>query len=258
MIVIAEQYVALFDRIGFTPEMIFTSEAIKPWRKLNDRENCTWDLPGSAHRLHVKRFPRTRKSRTLAQAEAEGYRALQSARIPAADVAAWGTLDDGRSFIATADLAGFAPADKLIESGFPFDRLLIPTADLSAALHNAGLHHRDLYLCHFFARVEPDQTVAVRLIDAARVGPLPGPFTRRRWIVKDLAQFWFSTLTLAVSDTQRQSWLARYCQQTHFPSERSLQRSITRKSNWIAAHDQRLRRKQPQRNISIPTSAAKP
>lgn len=257
MTFIAEPYVALFNRIGFTPEMIFTNPAIQPWRKLKDRENCTWEIPGGKSRLHVKRFPRTRKSRTPAQAEADGYRALQSAGIPTANVAAWANLPDGRSFIATEDLAGFTAADKLIESGFPFERLLLPTTDLSAALHNASLHHRDLYLCHFFARPESDGSVAVRLIDAARVAPLPGPLTRRRWIVKDLAQFWYSTRALPVTDEQRQSWLARYCEQTRASRVQSLKRSIARKTNWIAAHDQNLRRKQPGRNISIPAPAGK-
>ena len=45
----------------------------------------------------------------------------------------------------------------------------------------------------------------MRLIDTARVRPLPVLFTRKRWIAKDLAQFWYSTLGLAVSDEQRQA-----------------------------------------------------
>ncbi len=60
-------------------------------------------------------------------------------------------------------------------------------------LHNGGLHHRDLYLCHFLGRRDENPQADLRLIDAARVRPLPGPLTRRRWIVKDLAQFWYST-----------------------------------------------------------------
>ena len=52
----------------------------------------------------------------------------------------WGTLADGRSFILTEDLAGYRPADKLVESGTPFDQLLEPTADLTAQLHRASLH----------------------------------------------------------------------------------------------------------------------
>jgi len=232
--------------------MIFTSPAIIPWRKLPDRENCTWDFPAdSGHiRLHVKRFPPMRSA--PAKLEADGYRALHDRGIQSVDVVAWGILNDGRSFIATEDLAGFTPADKLIQSGIPFDRLLISTADLAAQLHNAGLHHRDLYLCHFLARLDKNQSPELRLIDAARVRPLPGPLTRRRWIVKDLAQFWFSTLTLPVSDTQRDAWLRRYCEQTKIAQPESLKKSILRKSNTIGAHDRKLRAREPRRNISIP------
>ena len=192
------------------------------------------------------------RRRSWAQAEAEGYGALHERGIGSAVVAAWGTLDDGRSFIATEDLAGFEPADKLVEGGVDFDRLLTPTADLAAKLHNAGLHHRDLYLCHFLARGAENDPVELRLIDAARVRALPRVFTRRRWIVKDLAQFLDSMTQLPVTDVQRDVWLARYAQQTNIRALERLRRSIMRKSNSIAAHDRRLRVRRPGRNITIP------
>lgn len=252
MIFIAEPYRRIFRAIGFSGDMIFTDSAIKPWRRLADRENCTWDIasPAATIRLHVKRFPFMR-SRSPAKDEAEGYRLLRERGIPTAAVAAWGILDDGRSFIAVEDLAGFTPADKLVESGLPFDRLLLPTADLTARLHNGGLHHRDLYLCHFLGRRDENPQADLRLIDAARVRPLPGPLTRRRWIVKDLAQFWYSTTQLAITDSQRNAWLGRYCEQTRMSLD-PLKKAILRKSAAIAAHDKKLRRRQPNRNISIP------
>jgi hypothetical protein len=253
VIFIAEPYREILRQLGTAPETIFTDPAIKPWRTLEDRHNCTWDVlvAGRSVRLHVKRFGATRR-RSWAQAEAEGYQMLHERGIPTATVAAWGRLDDGRSFIATEDLAGFAPADKLVEGGVDFDRLLTPTADLAAKLHNAGLHHRDLYLCHFLARGAENDPVELRLIDAARVRALPRVFTRRRWIVKDLAQFLYSMTQLPVTDLQRDVWLARYAQQTNIRALERLRRSIMRKSNSIAAHDRRLRVRRPGRNISIP------
>src|SRR5205085_11401166 len=132
----------------------------------------------------------------------------------------WGKLIDGRSFTIWQDLAGYTPTDKLVEAGVPFDRLLVPTADLAAQLHRAGLHHRDLYLCHFMVKLGEDaadgaatEATDVRLIDTARVRRLGGLLTRRRWIVKDLAQFWYSTTKLAVTDEQRSAWLKRYAEQ---------------------------------------------
>jgi hypothetical protein len=249
---IHSEYQSLFDSIGLTPERVFTDSSIKPWRHLPDRENCLWDLPGPhgrAIRFHVKRYFPSRGSANRPREEAKAAERLAAGKIPAARIAAWGALPDGRGFVILEDLAGFQAADKLIQSGVPFDRLLIPTADLAADLHNANLHHRDLYLCHFFAAAT-GKTPDVRLIDLARVRPLP-KLTRRRWIVKDLAQFWYSTLGLEITDDQRAAWLARYAKKTSVKKLETLRRSIQLKSDSIAAHDAKLRRRQPRRNISI-------
>jgi hypothetical protein len=253
MVFISDSFRAMFSRMGFVADSIFTNPDIKAWRILPDRENCTWDFSdgGRATRLHVKRFPATRGP-APAKLEADGYHMLAERGIPTATVAAWGILDGGRSFIAVEDLAGFTPADKLVESGVPFDRLLPATADLAAALHKSGLHHRDLYLCHFMARVEENKPVELRLIDAARVQTLPTLLTRRRWIVKDLAQFRYSTTQLPISNLQWEAWLKRYGQQTGNESVEGLNRATAGKSAAIAAHDVRLRRRHPGRNISIP------
>jgi hypothetical protein len=255
VIYIAEPYRENFRQIGFAAQAIFNDATVKPWRVLEDRQNCTWDIPFSGRnvRLHVKRFPRMR-GKSPAELEAEGYKLLRERGIPSAEVAAWGAVEDGRSFIATEDLAGFSPADKLVEGGLPFDRVLAPTADLAARLHGAGLHHRDLYLCHFMIRFSQSGAAEMRLIDAARVRALPGALTRRRWIVKDLAQFWYSTLAMNVSDLQRDQWLRRYCGKGEMGEFESLRKSIVRKSAAIGTHDEKLRRRQPLRNISIPKS----
>jgi Lipopolysaccharide kinase (Kdo/WaaP) family len=255
VIFIAEPYRESFRQIGFAAQTIFSDAAVKPWRVLEDRQNCTWDIPISGRnvRLHVKRFPRMR-GKSPAELEAEGYQLLREHGIPSVDVVAWGTMEDGRSFIATEDLAGFSPADKLLEGGLPFDRVLAPTADLASRLHGEGLHHRDLYLCHFMVRFFHSGAAEIRLIDAARVRALPGALTRRRWIVKDLAQFWYSTLAMNVSDLQRNEWLRRYCGDGEMGDMESLRKSVVRKSAAIGKHDEKLRRREPLRNISIPKS----
>jgi hypothetical protein len=253
MMHIAPQFKPILTQIGLGAADVFANPAIKPWRKLPDRENCLWDLniPGRGGiRLHVKRFAPHSESSDPARLEAAGYAALRRHKIPTADVVAWGSHGK-RGFIITQDLGGFRPADKLIEAGASFERLLIPTAALAAALHNAGLHHRDLYLCHFLARLDKGGA-ELRLIDAARVRPLPGALTRRRWIVKDLAQFRYSTLALPVTETQRQHWLEYYVQRTRIARPDALRKSIARKCDAIAAHDKKLRLRQPGRHVSIP------
>lgn len=244
----------LLAEVGLTPEGIFADARVKAWRRLPDRENCTFDADrqdGRHVRWHIKRYPRSAAGKSPARVEAAGAGLLIEGQIPTAPVVAWNELADGRSYIIFEDLAGYQAADKLIEQGQPFERLLEGTAELAAKLHAAGLHHRDLYLCHFFVRIEPTAT-DVRLIDAARVRRLPRWPFRNRWIVKDLAQFWYSATRLGVTKELRTRWLERYAEITQVRSIASLRRSIQRKASWIERHDRKLNVRQPNRNISIP------
>ncbi len=244
----------LIGTLGLTPQNVFTDPRIIVWRSITERENCTLDIEsadGTSIRLHIKRYQPAHGFGSPADEEARGIRALEIENIPTAPLVAHGKLPDRRSFVITQDLTGYRAADKLIADGFEFEKLLEPTADLAAHLHSRGLHHRDLYLCHFFVKPE-EGGIDVRLIDAARVRRLPGFITRRRWIVKDLAQFWYSTLSLSINDQQRTRWLARYAQQRKMKSPERLRNSIQRKSNSIARHDAKLKQSQPKRNVSIP------
>lgn len=245
----------IFRELGIDAEAIFSHPLIKPWRILPERENCTLDATledGRTLRWHIKRFQPVSGPETPAAEEVRGHELLMKHQIPTAHLIAWGRLIDGKSFTIFEDLSGYSPADKLVEAGTPFTPILIPTADLAAKLHHTGLHHRDLYLCHFFVKLDGQQ-VDVKLIDSARVRPLPF-LTRGRWIVKDLSQFWYSTTKLPVTDEQRLAWLNRYGEQNRVNAIDRLRSKIERKVSWIARHDVRLRESQPTRNISIPKS----
>ncbi len=251
---VTPHYKPLIQTLGLTAEKVFSDPRIVVWRSITERENCTLDIEfpdGKTMRLHVKRYLPAYGFLTPADDEARGIRALEIEKIPTAPLVAHGKLADRRSFVITADLAGYRAGDKLIADGYPFEKLLEPTADLAANLHTRGLHHRDLYLCHFFVKAE-ETGPQIRLIDAARVARLPGFFTRRRWIVKDLAQFWYSTLALPITDEQRKRWLERYSQQRKISSSARLRKSIERKSKSIARHDVKLKAAEPKRNVSIP------
>ena len=250
---VAGEYQPLMRMLGLDAQTVFEHPDIHCWRKLPDRENCTLDadLPGGKHlRLHVKRY----SSAGAAVPEVAGHKLLVQAGIATAPLVGWGT-SGGRSFVIFDDLTSYTPGDKLVGQGTRFETLLEPTAELAAALHRAGLHHRDLYLCHFMARVidgrDEHRLGEVRLIDTARVRRLPGFLTCRRWIVKDLAQFWYSTLKLPVTDEQRWRWLERYSQATESETG-SLRRAIERKVRSISRHDARLHRIRPERDVSIP------
>lgn len=248
-------YQPLLREIALDAEAVFDHPDITCWRKLPDRENCTLDADlsdGKHIRWHIKRYTPSARTTTPADGDVAGHRLLEAASIPTAPLVAYGNLRDGRSFVIFDDLTGYVPADKLVERGAPFELLLEPTADLAARFHDAGLHHRDLYLCHFMARVSAED-VDLKLIDTARVKRLPR-FFARRWIVKDLAQFWYSTLKLAVTDEQRSKWIARYVAQRNMLHGQSLRESINRKVRSIARHDARLHRDRPERDVSIPAS----
>jgi hypothetical protein len=247
-----------FRELGIDAEAVFAHPLILPWRELGERDNCTLDArlhDGREVRWHIKRYAaaRPRDSRAPADAEVSGHRFLVDRGIPTVDLVAWGNLDDGRSFVILDDLREHEAADKLIESGLPFERLLEPTARLAARLHGAGLHHRDLYLCHFFAKVTGD-AVDLRLIDVARVRKLPR-FFGARWLIKDLAQFWYSTLSLPVTDSERSRWLDVYAHARSLAAD-ALRPKVERKVKWIARHDRQLRQRQPKRNIPIPPAIA--
>lgn len=255
---VSPQHQELLREVGLDAAAVFERADIIAWRKLPDRENCTLDATradGTPVRLHVKRYPATAPRRPAAD-EVRGIELLQRAGIPTVPLVGWGSLADGRGFVVTLDLAGYRDSEKLVQGGMPFADLLEPTADLAAKLHGGGLHHRDLYLCHFFAKPTDAGTPELALIDAARVRPLPRWF-QQRWIVKDLAQFWYSTTNLsAITDAQRDAWLARYAAQRGLKNTTSLRRAIERKARWIARHDRKLNLEQPGRNVSLPGQAA--
>src|SRR5688572_8422337 len=164
------QYADLLRAAGLPDAMsVFEHPKIQPWRSLPDRENCTLDATladGRQVRLHVKRFHAPSRG-SPAQREARGITLLQDAGIPTAPLVAQGMLHDGRSFVITEDLQGFEDSEKRVQRGLPFASIFAGTARLAAQLHDRGLHHRDLYLCHFFSKLEGETLAELRLIDAA-------------------------------------------------------------------------------------------
>ena len=239
----------VFRELGLDAEQIFEHPEIRPWRKLSDRENCTLDgetAGGERIRWHIKRYAAV-KGKTPAETEVAGIRLLENANIPTVDLIGYGRLGDGRSFLILDDLAGYVAGDKWIDRGDSIVAFIGTVAALSARLHGANLHHRDLYFCHFMLRGDP---LDVRLIDAARVQRLPAGPLKWRWIVKDLAQLWHSL----PADSPRKGIIEEYMQQMGWSGWKAelLEYWMRAKSRAIARHDRRLRRKEPGRNISLP------
>jgi Lipopolysaccharide kinase (Kdo/WaaP) family len=240
----------LLTRLDITgPQTLFDDSRIVIWRDLPERQNGTLDFTrddGSPGRLHIKRDKHTHRNPVAI--ESTGVRLLHAAGIRSIPLVAYGYLPDGRTCLVTEQLYGHRSADRLIEEGKTFDDFLESSAAICAALHNANLHHRDLYLNHFY--VDTKDLSSVALIDAARVKPLPW-FLRSRWIVKDVAQFWFSTFNYT-DDAGREKWFEAYCRNSTRDIAK-LKPMIAVKANWIKRHDEKLRQRVPTRNVRLPT-----
>jgi len=94
--------------------------------------------------------------------------------------------------------------------------LIAEVARVTAAMHAAGVNHRDCYLCHFLLHRDTDETapaqhfIRLSLIDLHRAQvrrTVP-----RRWRNKDLAALYFSALELPLTRNQRLRFLRGYFQ----------------------------------------------
>ena len=113
---------------------------------------------------------------------------------------------------------------------------------MSAALHDNGLNHRDLYICHFLLRLpwegEPDD-LHLHLIDLHRVQIRAA--TPRRWRVKDLAALYFSSLEIGL--TERDLW--RFVRHYSGTNLRDGYRGQVAMWRDVVARAQRLQRTRP-------------
>lgn len=246
------EYQPLVREIGLDGDSIFYDSRIHCWRDIPERQNCTLDVMLSGQRplrLHIKRFKQP--DNPAAEAEADAIRLLVSHDLPTVPLVGWGRAADGRGFLITLDLQGYADTEKAVAAGLSVDRIVQPLALLAARLHRAGLHHRDLYLCHFFVNDANPQDM--RLIDAARVRHLPRWPLRQRWIIKDLAQLVFSLRIAGADEGQIRAFMNHYAQARNSKITQRMMNRINRKAARIARHDASLRQLQPTRNVSLPT-----
>lgn len=90
--------------------------------------------------------------------------------------------------------------------------ILREVAAISRQLHQHGLNHRDYYLCHFLLdRASIGLSPKLFLIDLHRVQQRKKiPI---RWLVKDLAGLYFSSLDIGLTSRDIWRFLKIYCQQ---------------------------------------------
>ncbi len=108
-------------------------------------------------------------------------------------------------------------------------------ADFVRRFHQTGYCHRDLYLCHIFYSAAN----GFSLIDLQRA--FHPRLCRRRWILKDLTQLYYSSPGDVISRSDRLRFYLRYCQKERLmSSDRRFIRQLKRKA-WRMA-DREIRR----------------
>ena len=196
------------------------------------RENSFRDVPGrltvgldlktqdKTQRVYLKRHWNLSQKKSPspykeAYSEWSNLTLLAESGIKVPQALAYGHgLINGRSvaFIMMKEVPGMQ-ADHFIERKLNKEynresrvKLTLSLAELAKKFHGMGYNHRDFYLCHTFVNPNPDG-FELNLIDLQRVQHRKS--FRRRWIVKDLAQMAYSSLSLC-SKTDRLRFYLKY------------------------------------------------
>ncbi len=152
---------------------------------------------------------------TGARNEFKTCRYLDAQGVDAPRVAAFGEVGTSPasrfSFVICDALEGYESLEDITErwelsppSPREKRRLTVAVAEFAKALHGSGVIHRDFYVCHLLAEIEPYARGEVHLavIDLHRAqihAEVP-----RRWLLRDLAALLFSTLDLPIDS---RGWL---------------------------------------------------
>jgi hypothetical protein len=226
---------------------------------LAERQRWRWTLPEGDAVLYIKRYGRAPSrmqwDRIVRQSSrhsrgwwehTQGKR-LAGAYVPAAGAVACAERMNGlieqRSVVVLAAVAGDGLDrvwTRLSAEGAPLTRglarhdLAVRLGRFVSAFHQTGLCHRDLYLCHVFAELDPAGTrpPTFTLIDLART--FQPRLRRTRWLLKDLAQLDCSARQVGVYRTDRLRCLRAYLGlQTRAARLRWYARRVLRRSDAI-------------------------
>lgn len=193
---------------------------------------------------------------TGARNEWQALTRLQAAGIPSLIPVGFGErgINPARrlSFIVTKELAGTVQLDDFLRThpDLAFTskvRLVEAVARMARALHQQGLNHRDLYLCHFMldpivlaCPAKPARSL-LHLVDLHRAQLRKKvPF---RWLVKDLASIYFSAMDLGITPKDIARFLQIYFDRPLgwvMQHQRKLLRAVTLRAEQLYQREQRL------------------
>lgn len=150
-----------------------------------------------------------------------------------------------RSFLITEDLGKTVTLEELgarwkqphvlTRSEVAFKRILLRRVGaITRTMHDSGVNHRDLYLCHFhipagsLSPETPSEAPRIYIVDLhrAQIRRRPPP---QRWIVKDLAGLLFSSMDCGLTRQDRFRFIAAYSRtsvRNAFYAQKSLWRQV--------------------------------
>ena len=145
-----------------------------------------------------------------------------------------------RSFVITEELAGCVSLEDYCcdwpEKPPPFvqkKRLIERVAEMTRRLHENGVNHRDLYICHFLLQLPWDgqeEPLHLHLIDLHRVQiRIQTPL---RWVVKDVGSLHFSSMEIGLTQRDLLRFLRAYF-------KRPLRQILTDEAAFLKAVQQR-------------------
>ena len=229
-------------------------------RKKKDREILTLTLsgPDGAKRLFMKKhYPASWLSAPPGRTEWENIFRLRRLGLSTPEPVATGfDAATRRSFLLTEEIEGGCPLDRFLreeaakyfqgrELAAFYRRLARQLAVFIRKFHGAGYNHRDLYLCHFFIRLNQadwktgkgsEVPFELVMLDLQRV-ELRRRF-RRRWLVKDLAELLYSTRFVPASACDAMRFACAYWGVDRLDAkQKNFVRSVLRKVERIARHN---------------------
>lgn len=162
-----------------------------------------------------------------ARNEWTAIRLLSSLRLPSMSLVGYGERGFNpakrQSFIITNELKDMTSLEELVldwdknPPTIAFKRRLIEeVAMIVRTMHQAGMNHRDCYICHFLIRNKDiehldDKRLHLYLIDLHRAQIRK--FVPRRWQIKDLSGILFSTYDVPLTERDHYRFLQHYFQQ---------------------------------------------
>ena len=154
----------------------------------------------------------------------------------------WQGLFEKRSFVVTEKIPDSASLEKKLPDSFFSDRknFIKSLAAFVRKFHNTDFRHRDLYLCHIFC----DSRGQFTLIDLNRVfKPL---FFSPKYLVKDLAQLYYSAPGKIFTKTDRLRFFLTYLQKDKLSiKDKIVIKKIKSKAKKMAKHDKKHDRTAP-------------